>query len=135
MQMKAAYLGLCLLASANAAQFTQSFLEYSASEVQQQSAFDEWKETVTAPYRARHLSHTLPAFIVPRECDYSAINHSSTSTNPIDQMVCPDRCGSGKDFTLRIETQCDRQYQQQGRTCSSVITCAVTGCTNGAVRS
>lgn len=132
MKMKAAYLGLCLLASADAAQFTQTFLEFSASEAKPANAFDEWKESMTRAYEPRRLSHTLPSFIVPRDCNYSAINHTPTSTTPVDQMVCPDRCGAGRTFTLRIETQCDRPYQEAGRVCSSVITCAVTGCTSGA---
>lgn len=134
MKIKAAYLGLWLLASADAAQFTQSFLEYSAKEAKRESVFEEWKETVTASYGSRRLSHTLPPFIVPRECNYSEINHSTTSANPVDQMVCPNRCGAGQDFILRIETQCDKPYQQADAVCSSVITCEVKGCTNGAVR-
>ena len=135
MKIKAASLGLWLLASADAAQFTQSFLEYSAKEVKRESAFEDWKEIVTASYGSRRLSHTLPSFIVPRQCDYSEFAHEATSTSPVDQMFCPNQCGAGQDFTLRIETSCDKPYTQGDAVCSSVITCEVKGCSSKAVRS
>ncbi|GAX20081.1 hypothetical protein FisN_18Lh015 [Fistulifera solaris] len=131
MKFTAAYLGLCLFASAEAAQFTQSFLEYQASGENRGGAFEEMKTTMTASYGSRRLTHTLPPFIVPRECNYSAINHTPTSTNPIDQFVCPDRCGTGRTFTLRIASTCDGPYDDAGTTCSAVIQCGITGCTNG----
>lgn len=128
--MKVVCVALWLLASAEAVQFTPSFLDYSATEEKRESVFDQLKDNMAYSYQARRLSHTLPSFIVPRQCNYEALNHENTSTNPIDQIICPDQCGSGQDFTLRIATTCDRPYTQGSAVCSSKIDCYVDGCTD-----